>query len=369
MSRYSIRSYLAGATTARTADEMSGPALLLLGLAVAGAREASLLYACLTAAAGCGGPFLGVLLDRSATPGRLLAYALAGYAAGLGLVTLALGRLPFPATLLLALAAGTLAPSVSGGWSSRLPEPRYQLDAASYSVGALLGPALAGLAAAAAGARFALLVVALLLLAAAPAAWRLPPARGAPVSLRHGLSAIVRTRPLLRITASSMLAYLGTGMLIVACPLLGQRYLGSPDRGALLLSVIAATSLAANAVLARWPLPLAPDLVFALATVVAGLAYLAIAAGCWPVVALVGVADGPQLAAIFAVRHREAPPQLRSQVFTTAASLKIAAGALGAVIAGRLAAPGLILAVAAATQAAALTVFALTSRRRRPLTS
>jgi hypothetical protein len=152
-------------------------------------------------------------------------------------------------------------------------------------------------------------------------------------------------------------------MLIVACPLLGQRYLGSPDRGALLLSVIAATSLGANAVLARWPLPLAPDTVFALATIVAGLAYLAMAAGWWPVIALVGLADGPQLAAIFAVRHREAPPQLRSQVFTTAASLKIAAGALGAVLAGRLASPGLILAVAAAAQAAALGMFALTTRR------
>jgi len=51
---------------------------------------------------------------------------------------------------------------------------------------------------------------------------------------------------------------------------------------------------------------------------------------------LVGLADGPQLAAIFAVRHREAPERSRGQVFTTGASLKITSAALGAGLAGQL---------------------------------
>jgi MFS family permease len=154
-------------------------------------------------------------------------------------------------------------------------------------------------------------------------------------------------------------------MLFVAYPLLGQRHLGGADRGALLLSLLAAVSLATNAVLSRWPPRLTPDTVFALATVLAGLAYAGLAAAPtagWVIAAVVvaGVADGPQLSAVFAIRHREAPERLRAQVFTTGASLKIVAGSLGAALAGHLAgSPAVVLAVAAATQAAALAVFVI----------
>lgn len=98
-----------------------------------------------------------------------------------------------------------------------------------------------------------------------------------------------------------------------------------------------------------------------IATVVAGcgLAGLAHASGAaWIIVlvAVTGLADGPQLAAVLAVRQREAPLRRRGQVFTTAASLKISAGALGAALAGALARHSitLVLIAAAAVQAAAL---------------
>jgi MFS family permease len=45
----------------------------------------------------------------------------------------------------------------------------------------------------------------------------------------------------------------------------------------------------------------------------------------------VGLADGPLLAATFAVRSREAAPAIRSVVFTTAASIKTSLYALAAV--------------------------------------
>lgn len=384
---------------------MSGPALLLLGLAVTGsAQAAAALYAGLTISSAAGGPVLGALLDRSTRPGALLAGTLAGYAAGLAAIALALGRVPLGVVIAVAVLAGFLAPSLTGGWTSQLPgvvDPGrltsgYSLDAGTYSAASLAGPALAGLVAAVAGAGWAMAAVTAQLLLAAPAAWRLPgrdqnltPAgkrattlRG---DLRAGFAAIARIRPLLRITVCSVVAYLGVGMLIVACPLLGAGYLGGADRGALLLSVLAAASLATNAALARWPARLAPDTVFALATALAGGAYLglALAPGAgWVIaaVAVAGVADGPQLAAIFAVRHRETPQQLRGQVFTTAASLKITAGAVGAAVAGSLAGhaaahaahPGahstlLLLLAAAATQAIALAAFAAlsTDRARR----
>ena len=87
-------------------------------------------------------------------------------------------------------------------------------------------------------------------------------------------------------------------------------------------------------------------------------------AGIIALVAVTGLADGPQLAAVFAVRQREAPSRLRGQIFITAASLKISAGALGAALAGILAQLSItiVLAAVAAAQAAALT--ACLARRR-----
>ncbi|MGW0212733.1 hypothetical protein ACWDZ8_46245, partial [Streptomyces sp. NPDC003233] len=72
--RYVLTRYFAGATMARVGDEMSGPALMLAGYAVAGsASEAAALLASITAAAAAGGPVLGAVLDRQRRPGRLLA--------------------------------------------------------------------------------------------------------------------------------------------------------------------------------------------------------------------------------------------------------------------------------------------------------
>ncbi|MFF2626981.1 MFS transporter [Kitasatospora griseola] len=168
---------------ARTGDEMSGPALLLAGFAAAGSTgEASALLAALTAASALGGPLLGVHLDRARHPGRLLARALALYAAGLLAVLTALGRLPLPAVLALAAATGLLGPALSGGWTAQLPRvappdrlPRANaLDAMTYDTAALAGPALAGTIAATLGADTAVLLAAALIAAALPAAWSLP---------------------------------------------------------------------------------------------------------------------------------------------------------------------------------------------------
>jgi hypothetical protein len=73
---------------------------------------------------------------------------------------------------------------------------------------------------------------------------------------------------------------------------------------------------------------------------------------------VVGRGDGPQLAGLLAVRHREAPAGLRGQVFGTAVSVKLTAFAVGAAAAGPLAAVSVrgALAVAAAAQLAAVPV-------------
>src|SRR5258708_6718810 len=119
-----LRRYLAGASAARAGDEMSGPALLLLGFAVTGRPETgSGLLASLTIAGAAGGPLFGALLDRSRRPDRLLAGTLAAYAAGIVAVQAAVGRLPMPALAAIALLAGLFNPAGTRGWPAP-PPPR-----------------------------------------------------------------------------------------------------------------------------------------------------------------------------------------------------------------------------------------------------
>ncbi|WP_436889015.1 MFS transporter [Nocardiopsis dassonvillei] len=349
--------YLGGAAAARTGDEMSGPALLLLGVALTGEVVAgSALLAGLTGAAAVGGPLVGALLDRSRRPGALLAWALGAYAAGFGLLALALDRVPLPWAVGAAVAVGLLGPVLSGGWTAQLPRvaagprsARVQVwDAMTFGAASLLGPALAGAVAALAGAGAAAAVAAVLIALAVPAALALPAAPpGSPAGpvlreLWEGVRAVLAPGALRWATAATSLSIAGTGMLVVCAPLLGMRLLGGAEQGALLLSGMAVCSLAANLVLARRPGAVSPDVLLRVCVCVqaAGTAVAAWTGGVLPLLvslAAVGAAEGPQLSALFAIRHREAPERLRARVFTTGASLKISAFAAGAALAGPLA--------------------------------
>jgi len=364
-----LRRYLAGAAAARAGDEMSGPALLLLGFAVTGRPETgSGLLASLTIAGAAGGPLFGALLDRSRRPDRLLAWTLVAYALGIVAVQAAAGRLPMPALAAIALLAGLFNPAVTGGWTAQLPrvvtgrelDRGSALDALTFSAASLAGPALAAGVAAGIGARAAVLTAAALVMLAVPSACSLsryrPGAGQCRVALGRqmaaGFAVIAARLPLLRATVTSVVSYAGIGMLLVCCPLLGAQRLGDPARGALLISAIAVASLTVNAILARPPRRRRPGQlsqsrrgwpdtwVFA-STLVIGVSMAAAAlAPGWltlAAVALAGAGEGPQLTALFAVRHRETPPNLRGQVYTTAASLKIAGLAAGAALAGPLA--------------------------------
>ena len=176
-----LRRYLAGAATARAGDEMSGPALLLLGFAATGRpATGSGLLASVTIAGAVGGPVFGALLDRSRRPDRVLAAPWprmhwarrrpsSGGPAADG------GRRADRA------AAGLFNPSVAGGWTAQLPGIVTEsglargsaLDALTYSAASLAGPALAAVVAAGFGARAAVLTPPLVALAV-PAACSLP---------------------------------------------------------------------------------------------------------------------------------------------------------------------------------------------------
>ncbi|MFF0861003.1 MFS transporter [Nonomuraea sp. NPDC003560] len=420
--------YMAGVVAARTGDEMSGPALLVAGLAATGSPllGASLL-AGLTVSAAVGGPLLGVLLDRARRPGRLLACCLLGYATGLLLVAGGVGRVPGTALVALAVVTGLAGPALTGGWTGQLPlvsgpdrgrlARATALDAMTYNVAGLAGPAAVGVIAAVAGGPAAVLVSAALLLTALPAAWTLPrrtpqnrpthahptsdlpagnrpsgerrrfgglssPVRAAGAVAREmaaGIRAVLGNRVLGRATAGSMVSCAGAGMFVVSAPVLGLELTGDSSRGTLLLAVTAAAGLAANGLLAwrggtrrRNPAP-AWDATLAWSTALVGagmtlaaMAGTALVGAYWLAVVaagLVGAGEGPQLTALFAVRHRETPAGLRSQVFTTGASLKITSFAVGSALAGPLSTQSATAALLTGAALQAVAVHVLLRRR------
>ncbi|MFH9863276.1 MFS transporter [Streptomyces sp. NPDC017202] len=424
--RHPVRRHLTGALLARTGDEMSGPALLLVAFARTGsAAEASALLAAVTVAAAAGGPVLGACLDRAERPGRLLAAALALHALGLTAVVLCLGRASFPVTLLVAVLTGLPGPALSGGWTALLPtatgpERVTALDAMTFSAASLTGPALASLTARLFGAPVAVAASAALMCAATPmtpapvtaetgapppgarapapergaaavsrrganaavprcgavavprrrattAPWRVRaprfPARLArplAAELRTGTRQVLANPRLAAVTLGSVVSCAGQGVLTACLPLLGERVLGAAAHGALLLSCSAAAALAANAVLARRTPAPDPVKVMCGGALLQAAALVLAAAGGNPAAlvaaaVVTGAGEGPQLAALFAVRHREAPERFRAQIFTTGASAKITAFAAGAAAAGPLGTwspPGALL-VAAALQVVA----------------
>ncbi|MGW4308141.1 MFS transporter [Streptomyces californicus] len=189
--------------------------------------------------------------------------------------------------------------------------------------------------------------------------------------LLAGVRIIVARPALARATLASTVSCVAQGMLTACVPLLGERVLGGAGRGAALLSCAAVSALLATAVLARFPRALAPGTVIWAGALVQAAALASAATGS-PLVLVVaflatGCAEGPQLAALFTVRHREAPERLRGQVFTTGASVKITGFAVGAATAGPLATrslPAALLLAAAVAAAAAPAYFAIRADRR-----
>jgi predicted MFS family arabinose efflux permease len=193
--------------------------------------------------------------------------------------------------------------------------------------------------------------------------------------LARGLRAIADRRPLLAATVATMLSSAGFAGFVVASPLVGERLAGSAAAGTALLSVLAVGSLLGAGALARRPWRGRPETLLVASTSLLGAMFAVIAVADAFALAVAaslvaGIAEGPQLAAVFQVRHREAPQALRAQLFTTAASVKMSAFALGSAAAGALAVHSVTACLLFAASAQALAVAAvllITARaRRRP---
>jgi MFS family permease len=348
--------FFLAATLARLASEMLPVAVVLLVLDRTG--NAALAGAAVAAATLPGvvtGPVLGAWLDRTARRRTALASNQVVLGASLLAILTATGRAPGWTVLLLAAAAGLTAPLATGGFTSMIPSlvpewllPRANaLEASSFNTAAIAGPALAGAVAAGPGPAAAVALeaglagVALLAIARLPRIAVAASAAGASMAatIRQGLRHLAGTPVLRGVTVATTVALGGLGLLALALPFLAER-LGAGQAGAGYLWAALeaggmAGALAGARLLAGWP----PQRV-----VLAGVALLGLLMATWPLapsfpvalglVALAGVLEGPAFAATFTTRQRWSPEHLRGQIFTTAASLKMGAFAVGAAVAG-----------------------------------
>lgn len=377
--------YTAAAALARLADEGSRVALLLLVLADGhGAAFGGLLIAALMVPHVLAAPVVGALADRVRRRGPLYAAGLLGYGAALLGAGLTAGPAP-TAAFALAVAAGCCAPLMIGGLTSLLgelpvgPLPRaFGLDAASYSVAGIAGPAVAAVVAEAAGGLWSVAALAASCAAGAILVGTLPiPVRPTGTSERApggAWTALWRRPALGAVTAGTTISMAGTGALPLAAAALAGG-LGDTALTGLVLSAMAAGNLVSALLYARFPIRRwRPESVvlaglFALAV---PFAVLAVVPGRGPALALAlfavaGLVDGPLFASLLAVRDREAPPAVRTRVFTIGAGLKVTAAAAGAALGGLAAGHGaavLLLAVAAAQVVAGGTAAAVLRRGR-----
>ena len=372
-----------GATLARLSTEMHSVAVVLFVLAETHSPQvAGLTIAAATLPTVVTGPLVGVWLDRSrhrravflASP-LVLAVAMVGFLA-------AADRVPSYVLVLMGFVAGLPSPVRTGGFSGLIPTvvpepvlPRaYGLEAVSYNIAGIGGPALAGAVAGATSASWAIVATAVVALVSVVVIARVPiaPVTEAPrqflPALRAGLSLLWRVRPLRSVTVATTVGQLWFGLLVLAFPLLAHE-LGRPRAsGGLLFSVFAVGALCGSLLYARIATRVSEEPASMVAFVVFAATLAAIALAPTFPLALVsagaaGFIDGPLLAATLNLRQRWAPEWLRTQVFTTAASLKIGAFAIGSALAGVTAdavgARGMLWIVAAGQIAAVLAALAV----------
>ncbi|WP_306971956.1 MFS transporter [Streptomyces canus] len=349
-----------------------------------GALIAALLFPSVVAA-----PLAGALADRVRRRRLFHASCLVCYGTGLTVVAGLIGRAPAPVVLTVATAAGCCTPLLTGGLTSLLSDllpstelPRaFSLDAVSYNLAGITGPALASALASVAGPAPAVVALGAGAAAGGLLVFALPlrphPRQGAgprPAGLGAAIVLLVRDPPLRSLTWASGVGQLGIGALPVVCVLLATHY-RTPWAAGGLMTAMALGSLTGSLAYAwqpwgtRRPERTVVTMLFATGVALAAVPWMDSATAAAGGFALAGWCTGPLFAALLAGRDRYAPQGARTQVFTLGASIKSTFAAGGAALAGvwQAAGPGsLVLAVAACqVVGAVLGVVLLHGRRPR----
>jgi MFS family permease len=351
-------SFVSAATIARVSDEMFSVGVVLLVLdRTDSAGLAGLAVAAITMPSLISGPLLGAWLDLTGRRRRLMVADQLLITSMLITLVLVVGHGPNWLIPLVVLMAGLTYPLSFGGFTSFIPAivpeellaPANALETTSFNSALVIGPALAGTLSAAVSPAAPLLVEAALSIVALALILRIPgldrPGRAddgrtllsvAAAGIRH----IVSVPQLRGITVAAAIGLGGLGLMTVAFPLFAVEHLGGERSDAgFMWAAFAAGSTVGALSLVRLQRRIPPERI-----VLAGYALFGTAMLTWPLadslpvllvlIATAGLADGPALAAQFAVRQQVVPPSLYGQVFTTAAGLKVGSFAMGAALAG-----------------------------------
>jgi MFS family permease len=193
-------------------------------------------------------------------------------------------------------------------------------------------------------------------------------------ALARGLGHLVRVPRLRAVTLTTVLEAFPGGLLSVVAPALAVTIGARRADGGWVLAAVALGG-AAGAPLLPWLRERCSLLALVLGGTLAqgvGLVLLGLAPGlplALAAAALAGVPQGLAIAALFAARGEWSPPELRAQVFTSAAGLRTGMSAVGAALAG----PALVLGPRGATMLAAAScavaaLAGLAARVRAPFT-
>ena len=372
----SVLAYATMATASRAVTEAIAPAVLVSALATGhSAGQGAIILAGVTGLAAVGGPFIGATLDRVRHPGRVVSIAITVLAGGVGLLAWLMPHAPLLALLVIASIGGMAQPALTGGLSSQLPSlvrpdqltRAYGIDAATYNIGAIAGPPLAAASVVIGPVAplvftFGLLLVALAMRPFVPFPTRTEPGirRSLVRDVTTGFNGLFSTPSLASATLINTIGFLGQAGFLVGVPLLVILQQGSLAHSGWVFGASAIGGVLSSAWIAYRPLKHLDEIIVA-TTVIVGLALITLAFSPSFVVTIlaafvIGVADGPLLAATFAVRSREAAPEIRSVVFTTAASIKTSLYAIAAAILGAVSdhGVGLVFGIAAIIQVIAL---------------
>src|SRR4051794_38476714 len=333
--------FLGAASLARVADEMFSVGVVLLVLQRTGsATLAGAVVAAITLPSLVTAPLLGAWMDLRGRRRRLMLLDQAIASVVIVALVLMIGRVADPLVILVVFCAGLTWPLSFGGFTSLIPTivperlltPANAIEATTFNFAMIVGPALAGTIsaiwspAASLVTEAVLTVLAGLLILGLRALDRAPTRRADSLGqvVRDGLRLIVAEPVLRGVTIAGALGLFGFGLLTIAFPFFCTDALGVSRNhaGHLVAAFALGSSVGALGLVRlqrRWP----PEQI-----VLAGLAIFCVLMLSWPLaqtlpvalvlIAVAGLADGPGLAATFAVRQQRVPRDLQGQVFTTA---------------------------------------------------
>lgn len=299
-------------------------------------------------------PWLGARLDGARRPARTVAGLVVVIAVGIALIGGGLGRAPFALVVVVAVIWSLAEPAVMGGLSglaSRSSDGRGRIetaDAVSYGVAAIAGQGLVAVLFAVWSPPVVVAVLAIAGGAAALAVSTLPVIgadelasdRDTTPSMRAGLAAILGDPQLRQVTILTTISMSAFGGLALAAVSLAEHVGRSRDDGPILVLAMAIGAVPGALSARRIGATARPVTASFVAVAVVGLAFAA-ATASWEMAivafAVAGFADGPLLAATFAVRTARTPASLRASVYTIAAGAKVAGTAVGALTVGAVA--------------------------------